>query len=206
MHEATILIVDDHEQIRKLVARHLALAHIRSEPAACAEDAMDRIARGGISLALIDLALGEGESGTDLLAAIRGMEPELPVVFFTGNPAMAEDHPDVPLILKDAEKVSATMRELVVTIKWEIRNRCRDIRLKETHDLAGDTHKILTDVRNILAHPDTGLAATHSLALTASKRGLGELAVEALKQPLVWGLVAFCGLLIGVIMKGGKLP
>jgi len=82
----TILIVEDHPDIRltvRLSLRSLGADVVETDSA---EDALQLIARGGIDLVLLDVTLPHMD-GWDLLTLLRsGLGPEdLPVVMLTGH-------------------------------------------------------------------------------------------------------------------------
>lgn len=202
-HEEAVLIVDDNEPMRRLISRILKDAGFRSEQAECKDDALCRMERPGVSLVIIDLSLG-GESGTDLLDAMRSDYPDMPVVFCSGYPDMGGDYPDVPFVFKNAEKGedntdNAFRRDLVSVVKREVRNRCRDVQLAETRELAGQTHELARDIHLLLADPEKGLAATRAIAEKALARDAGDILVETGKKPVVKWLL---GLLI---VAGGSI-
>lgn len=202
MHsDGSVLIVDDEPAVRSLIARQLLLAGVKSESLACPEEAMERIGRSGVSLVVIDISLGDADAtGVDLLQRIRGAWPEMPVVFVTGYAEMAVDHPDVPLLVKPFD-----MRELVLLVKREIRNRCRDVQLEQTHILAHESHAVICEVRDALMHPETGLKATHDIAKVARDRDAGEILGESFKGPLQKMLGGLIVLLLGAVVTMGTV-
>ena len=87
-----LLVVEDREDIRKLIERMLALRNdYRCELLATAHEALDRFVAdpNGFDAALLDFELdtdgptGKG-NGAALCAAMRMTRPELPVVFVSG--------------------------------------------------------------------------------------------------------------------------
>lgn len=198
--ESMVLIVDDTPGVRDVIARFLQTAGVESEPAACMESAFDRLERGGISVVLVDIDLGdEDATGVDLIRRIRGLTNPPAVVIITGYSHLAADLVDVPLIKKPIN-TPEKWRELVEVVKEKIRDRCRDAQLEDTLKIAQGTHSIVCGLRDTLAHPETGLKAAHDIAkaanavaVAARSRGLAALVKETLKNPLVWGLVVLAG-------------
>lgn len=210
MHaDGVVLVVDDEPRVRDLIIRHLQLAGVRGEPVACPEDLPERIDRGDVALVILDINLGSDTSGVELRQQLRSSHPDLPVVFVTGYSHLAEDHPDVPLVEKDAaETAEATaltlakpldFRKLVLVVKGEIRNRCRDQQLEDTHKVAQGTHTIVCDLRDALVHPETGLKAALTVAKAAYDRDPGDWLIAYFKRPIVKALLGIIVFLGGVI-------
>lgn len=192
-HESPVLIVDDEPQVSAVIARHLKLAGLTSEPASCSEEALERISRADIALVIIDLNLGphSEDSGTELLAKIRGLDPDLPLVICSGFPHMADDYPDVVLLPKPTTRDE--FRNLVIVVKDKIRHRCRDVQLLETRQLGGETHTMMSEVHKLVTHPDRGLAATWKIAEEARKRGFREILDDLKKDPIMRALILLIG-------------
>jgi putative two-component system response regulator len=89
--EGKLLVVDDDEQIRRLLRHLLSPMGYEIQEAASAEEAFDRLSESSPDLVLLDVHL-PGKSGLDVLATIRG-EPSmrlLPVVMLTGGATREE--------------------------------------------------------------------------------------------------------------------
>lgn len=80
-----VLVVDDESFVRRLLARALEQTF---EVIVCesATEALARIKQGGLAAAVSDINL-PGMTGLDLLRAVRGQDPDLPVVLVTGHPS-----------------------------------------------------------------------------------------------------------------------
>ncbi len=88
---ARVLVIDDDEQVRRLLRRLLTPAGYAVEEAATAEDGLARIRAESPDLVLLDLHLPD-RSGHDVLEAIRA-DPAtrlLPVVMLTGMATASE--------------------------------------------------------------------------------------------------------------------
>lgn len=81
-----ILVVDDDQQIRKLLGRYLAEQSFRVSLAADGREAERRLTEGRIDLVVLDLMLPD-VSGLDLCRAIRARSP-VPIILLT---ALKED-------------------------------------------------------------------------------------------------------------------
>ncbi len=79
-----ILIVDDEPNIRRALRMTLEAMGHGVEEAASGADALKRIERRALDVALIDLRLG-GESGLDLLEPVMLQQPRLAVVVVTAH-------------------------------------------------------------------------------------------------------------------------
>ena len=81
-----ILIVDDERDIRDLVAGVLSDEGYECRTAADSQAALDAIDQRRPSLVLLDVWLhGSPMDGLEVLDAIKGREPELPVIIFSGH-------------------------------------------------------------------------------------------------------------------------
>jgi len=80
----TILCVDDHEA--SLSIRKVMLETRGYRVVACndAEIALEEFRNGGIDLVLTDLMM-PGMDGTELIAAIKSISPEVPAILFSGK-------------------------------------------------------------------------------------------------------------------------
>lgn len=80
----TILIVEDHPDIRLTVRLSLESLGFVVEEADSAEEALPMINGGGLDLVLLDVTLPR-MNGWDLLTLIRAQHQDLPVVMLTGH-------------------------------------------------------------------------------------------------------------------------
>ncbi len=87
-HPGTLLVVDDAELNRELLARRLERKGFRAETAESGERALELIARGSIDLVLLDVEM-PGMSGLQVLEQIRKVHSpqQLPVIIVTGREA-----------------------------------------------------------------------------------------------------------------------
>ncbi|RRR74621.1 MAG: response regulator [Candidatus Viridilinea halotolerans] len=79
---ATILVVDDDPNIRELFQLWLTASGYRVEAAASGSEALNRIAQGGIDVAIIDLSMPE-VSGLDVLIQLRRQSLDPAVIMTT---------------------------------------------------------------------------------------------------------------------------
>jgi EAL domain-containing protein (putative c-di-GMP-specific phosphodiesterase class I) len=83
---AVVLLVDDDPQVLGLLERMLSRSH-RVETRNTAEEAVARVEQGGVDVVVSDIIM-PGMTGLELLRAIRGHEPDLPVILVTGAPRL----------------------------------------------------------------------------------------------------------------------
>lgn len=81
---ATILIVDDEENLRMTLSRILTKAGFNVTTASSGEEALQLIRAGAYELAFIDLLM-PGIGGMALLAELRKLYPEMPVLILTAH-------------------------------------------------------------------------------------------------------------------------
>jgi len=97
--EPVVILVEDDEALRDATAQGLELAGFAVRAFDRAEPALDRLGAAFAGVVVSDIRL-PGMDGMRLLAAVRALDPELPVILVTG-------HGDVPLAVS-ALKQGAT--------------------------------------------------------------------------------------------------
>lgn len=88
MTRATLLLVDDELVVRRLLGDALGRAGYHVEMASTDTEALDRLARPGIDLLLVDLRLGDAD-GVQVMQAARQLWPRLPIVMLTANGSLS---------------------------------------------------------------------------------------------------------------------
>lgn len=81
-HNAQILIVEDDHDLRDALVTTLELAKFRVREAACAEDALARLAESPVDMVVSDVNM-PGLSGHELLAEVQRRYPGLPMMLIT---------------------------------------------------------------------------------------------------------------------------
>lgn len=119
---ARILIVDDDENIRKVLTAILEDEGYIVESAGTAKKAMERTRRKFYNLALIDIRLPDME-GIELLAKMRDTTPKMRKIIITGYPTLqnaieAVNRGADAYILKPFD-----MRDVLKTIEEELRKQ-----------------------------------------------------------------------------------
>jgi DNA-binding NtrC family response regulator len=87
VNEARILIVDDDENIRRVLVAILEDKGYRIDTAGTASDAIKKSQTGFFNLALIDIRLPDME-GIDLLLKIKDTTPRMRKIIITGYPTL----------------------------------------------------------------------------------------------------------------------
>jgi len=82
MKKARVVICDDEMLIRLWLSEHLAEAGLRTEGVADGTELLAALEREPADLLLLDLRL-PGATGLELLPAVRGLDPTLPVIMMT---------------------------------------------------------------------------------------------------------------------------
>lgn len=113
---ATILVVDDDEQVRSFVADSLSEEGYHVFDAADADAALDTLRAHAVDAAVIDLAM-PGMEGPELARQARLHRRDLPIVFITAHvdPDLAEAVRGQPLLLKPF-RIAALTRELAAIL------------------------------------------------------------------------------------------
>src|SRR4051812_6470782 len=82
-----LLVVDDDQEIRRLLSRYLSEQGFRVSSAGSKREFGERLATEKFDLVVLDVLLPDG-SGLDLCRQLRDAEPRLPVILVT---ALKED-------------------------------------------------------------------------------------------------------------------
>jgi EAL domain-containing protein (putative c-di-GMP-specific phosphodiesterase class I) len=83
----TILVVDDDNDVRFVVAGGLRQAGFRVEEAETGEVALQRLTEGATDAVISDISM-PGLSGVEMLRMIRARDLDIPVVLLTGRPSL----------------------------------------------------------------------------------------------------------------------
>src|SRR5690349_11699654 len=81
-----VVVVDDEPPMLRALERSLG-GSFQVAAFGAAEQAMERVREGGVSVVLSDIGM-PGMSGIELLGAVRAIDPDLPVVLITGSPSL----------------------------------------------------------------------------------------------------------------------
>jgi DNA-binding NtrC family response regulator len=150
---ATVLIVDDEERYRDLIARMLADQGVAVRAVSGTADAYAELASGTIDLVLCDVMMPD-ETGPEFLARLRSDDPDLPVVMVSGiaNTNIAQSAVDLGAYGYITKPFTAA--QLVVTVANALHHRelTRDNRLtRQRLESVGElTGVIAHDLNNLL--------------------------------------------------------
>ncbi len=122
---ARILVIDDDESVRTVLATVLEESGYTVETAASGKEGIEKTNTGFFNLALIDMRLPDME-GTQVLARVKDMTPKMRKIIITGYPSVqnaveALNKGAHAYIMKpfDMEKVLKTIEEQLKTQKEE---------------------------------------------------------------------------------------
>jgi DNA-binding NtrC family response regulator len=141
--ERLVLLVDDEEPQRRVLAGFLRKRGYDVEAVADADEALRVVASRTVDLVLTDLRM-PGRSGVELLEAVRGVNPEIPVVVMTAYGTVASavdamkrgaaDYLGKPVDLDELEVLVARTLERRALVS---ENRALREQLESRHRLAG---------------------------------------------------------------------
>jgi len=188
MSTKSIILVDDEEDVRRATSQNLDLEGFSVESFARADRALEKIGHGFDGILVSDIRMPKMD-GLELLAAVREIDPDLPVILITG-------HGDVPLAVKAmqagaydfVEKPFPASRLLDAVTRATEKRRLtlenRDLRSRlEQRDalesLLVGRSKVMVDVRQRIR----AIAAADADVLILGDTGTGkELAARAVHQ------------------------
>jgi DNA-binding NtrC family response regulator len=78
-----VLVIDDQSDVRAMICMVLRLNHFDVDEAASGATGLKVFEEAAYDVAIVDIFLG-GASGFDVIAAMRGRRPDLPVVAISG--------------------------------------------------------------------------------------------------------------------------
>ena len=201
---ARILIVDDDEQVRNLLARLLGGGDYEIHQAASGEEALERIRSAPPDLVLLDLQM-PGKSGHDVLADIRADEATrlLPVVMLTGAATRQEKLKAIDAGVTDFIAKPFSNEELTARVRSLVQ-------LKFVTDALEDAERVIIALAKTIDARDP-YTSSHSERVSFYAARLGERI--GLQGPELWavqqgGLFHDLGKIAirdSVLLKPGKL-
>ena len=87
--DTAVLVVDDEEQLRKLIERMLSRAGLKVQTAAGGEEALVLLRSGRRFDTIVSDLMMPGMDGMQFLREIRQLDLDVPVIFLTGNPSLS---------------------------------------------------------------------------------------------------------------------
>lgn len=88
VRETDVLVVDDEEQLRKLVERALSKAGLRVQTASDGQQALSLLREGKRFDTIVSDLVMPGMDGMELLREVRELDLDVPIVFLTGRPSL----------------------------------------------------------------------------------------------------------------------
>jgi EAL domain-containing protein (putative c-di-GMP-specific phosphodiesterase class I) len=89
IRDTAVLVVDDEEQLRRLIQRMLSKAGLAVQTAASGEEALDFVRRGRRFDTIVSDLMMPGMDGMQFLREIRQLDLDVPMIFLTGNPSLS---------------------------------------------------------------------------------------------------------------------
>ena len=171
-----ILVVDDEANLRRMLEAVLAEEAFIVRTAADADAAATIVHEFEPEVALVDLVLGDGANGIDLLERLRDARPETVVIMMSGKATLADAVRATKLgAFQFLEKplspvhVTTTARAAADLARARAENRWLRARLEAEHPIVG-TSAALDAVRKLIAQ----VAPTPSRVLITGESGTGK--------------------------------
>jgi len=117
-----LLIVDDDARIRQMLARYFDEEGYRVTAVADGKAMRDALTRASVDLILLDLMLGQGESGLDLAREIRARS-EIAIIMLTGRDDVVDRIVGLEVGADDYIAKPFHLREVHARIKTVLRRR-----------------------------------------------------------------------------------
>ena len=89
MDAPLILVVDDDESVRIAVCLALSALGCLTDPASGPSEALERFRPGRYRAVVTDIAMPV-MNGLELAKRLRALEPDLPIMIFSGSPSLVE--------------------------------------------------------------------------------------------------------------------
>lgn len=190
-----ILVVDDQEEIRNLLAEVLSRRGSETTTASSAEDAIEMLAKpeNEFDLMIMDYDFGNKMNGLEALGKIKKIKPELSIIMLTGKGSVplavsamkqgASDFVEKDFYLEEHIEVSLQRLNNLINLyatNRELRKETEYYRneLKEKYNMVGDSPKfreVLEQIKSIASIPRP--------VLVRGERGTGkELIAAAIHQ------------------------
>ncbi|MFH0799824.1 MAG: hybrid sensor histidine kinase/response regulator [Pseudomonadota bacterium] len=158
----TVLLVEDDPEDAHLVKRGLAKAEGMScevHHAASLREALERIAQGGIDVALVDLSLPDS-SGLGSFKEIHRLAPEVPVIILSG---LSDRETAVQVVQMGAQdfivKGSVRPEFLIRSIQYAIeRKKVQEMKDRFVSTVSHELRTPLTNMKGIVSNLFTGVA------------------------------------------------
>lgn len=148
----TILIVDDEEKIRDVVASYLQFEGYTTVEASTGNQALELVHGGNIDLIILDLMLPD-MSGEDVCRALRQFSP-VPVIMLTAKVSEDDRVQGLTLGADDYVVKPFSPRELTARVKAILRRSHEDMLLAETISFQNNDLVIQPSKHEVYKHGD----------------------------------------------------
>ncbi|HWV58342.1 MAG TPA: sigma-54 dependent transcriptional regulator, partial [Longimicrobiales bacterium] len=179
---ATVLLVDDEANIRRMLARLLEAEGYRTREATDGEAALAAVAEEEPDVAMLDLAM-PGRDGIQVLEALRELAPSLPVVMMSGRATLGDAVRATKLGAFQFIEKPLTPEAVLLALRGALElRRALDLSRTLAADLAVETRlvgssAVMARVRDMIAQ----VAPTEARVLLTGESGTGkEVAATAL--------------------------
>jgi DNA-binding response OmpR family regulator len=122
--EALVLIVDDEEEIRSVLARHLTLLEYQVHQAASGQEALDMLRCACYDVAVLDIRLPDID-GVEVMYRARQIRPDLTIIFLTGHASLESAIAAVRSGAVDYLLKPAGIRDLAAAIDKALQRRAQ---------------------------------------------------------------------------------
>ena len=203
----TVYLVEDDEPLRLATAQALELAGFAPRPFASAEPARRAIRATFAGCLVTDIRM-EGMDGLELMRAVRGVDPDIPVILVTGHgdvamavAALKEGAFDFLTKPFSTDQLTAAVRRALQSRALVLENR----RLRETAEQQGTGELIGTSDAMAKLRATVGQMAMIDLdVLLEGETGTGkELVARVLHQRSARALMPFTALLCSSLGDAG---
>ncbi|MFO7821654.1 MAG: sigma-54 dependent transcriptional regulator [Lentisphaeria bacterium] len=184
---ATILLVDDEPSILKILQTYLRKADHETIPAGSAEEALQLFDGHDFDLMIVDLRLGEGMDGLELMHELRALDPALPVIMITAYgtievavQAMKEGAVDFITKPFEFKKLSSVISKALQVGKYTCGNTGEEVEEPPVHfdSLVGESEEMQRIYRII-----EKVGPTNATVLIQGESGTGkELVAKAIQN------------------------
>ena len=178
MSEISLLLVDDEESFRKLVAKELARAGYQVSAAGTLQEAREHLVKNAFHIVLLDVRLPDG-SGLDLLGEIKESAPSTEVLMLTAYGTIEEAIRAMKLGALDFLTKPCKLGELEAVLEKAVQRQTlqrshtalqREVaRLQPSERFIGSTHQI-RELLDMVAR----VAETDSTVLIRGESGVGK--------------------------------
>ncbi|MGC9220850.1 MAG: HD domain-containing phosphohydrolase [Solirubrobacteraceae bacterium] len=129
-HDISVLVIDDDEQVRRMVGRILGHAGYQCALAGSAAEARHSLETADYQVLLCDVSM-PGESGLELIATLRGRQPDTAVVMISGNDDPSQAAVALELGAYGYVVKPASANELVICVDNAVHRRSLGLRTRE---------------------------------------------------------------------------